>query len=155
MYLYKLIIKYTFLTILLFTISACGESRTSVNDLNLPFARYEPEPSQEDIGIGASIEFFNETDKAVDTYGHLKVSFNSSLLAEHGFTRDDQIQFEIKGTDIIGEVSERIRANLTDLPQETLETIHDEKPLTLLLYLSEDQIAEINLIYRTPRIPST
>ena len=143
------------MTILLFTILACGEPRTSVNDLNLPFARYEPDPSQESIGIGASIEFFNETDKAVDTYGHLKVSFNSSLLAEHGFTRDDQIPFEIKGTDITGEVSERIRANLTDLPQETLKTIHDEKPLILLLYLSEDQIAEIDLLYSTPSKPST
>ena len=155
MYLLKLIIKYTLLTILLFTISACGEPRTSVHDLNLPFARYEPDPSKESIGIGASIEFFNETDKAVDTYGHLKVHFSYSLLEEHGFTRDDRILFEIKGTDITGLVSERIRGNLTDLPQEILKTIHDKKSLILLLHLSEDQVAEIDLIYRTPSIPST
>ena len=152
--LYKLIKRFTFLSILLFTISACGEPRTSVNDLILPFARYEPDPSQESIGIGVSIEFFNETDKAVDTYGHLRVSFSSSLLEKNGFTRDDRIPFKIKGTDIKGTVSERIRANLTDLPQEILKTIHDEKPLVLLLHLSEDQIAEINLIYGTPSIPS-
>lgn len=151
----KLFIRYTFLAILLFTLSACGEPRTSVNDLNLPFALYEPDPSQESIGIGASIEFFNETDKALDTYGHLKVSFDSSLLEEHGFTRDDRIPFEIKGTDITGEVSQRIRANLTDLPQGTLKTIHDEKSLILLLHLSEDQIAEIELIHKTPSLPST
>lgn len=154
MYLNKLIINYTFLTILLFTLSACGEPRTSVNDLNLPFARYEPDFPQESVEIGASIEFFNETDKAEDTYGHLRIAYNSSFLAEQGFTKDDRIPFEIKGTNITGEISQHIRGNLTDLPRETLETIHDEKPLILLLHLSEDQIVEIVLKYTTPSKPS-
>ena len=149
----KLIINYTFLTIFLFTLSACGEPSTSVNDY-LPFAKYEPDYSQESVDIGASIEFFNETDKSEDTYGHLRIAYNSSFLAEHGFTKDNPIPFEIKGTDITGEVSQHIRGNLTDLPQETLETIHDEKPLILLLHLGGNQIVEIKLRFITPSKPS-
>ncbi|MEC1716511.1 hypothetical protein [Schinkia azotoformans] len=82
----------------------------------------------------------------MDTYGHLKVSFNSSLLEEHGFTRDDRIPFEIKGTDKKGAVSERIRANLTDLPQEILKIIHDEKSY-LLLYVSASVLIGITVIF--------
>lgn len=143
----KLIINYTFLTILLFILSACGEPRTYV-----PLAKYEPDYKEGSIEIGASIEFFNDTGKAEDTYGHLRIADVSSFLAEQGFTKDDRIPFEIKGTDITGEVSQHIYGNLTDLPQETLETIHDEKPLILLLHLSEDQIVEIPLQHRIPDI---
>ncbi|MBU8907509.1 hypothetical protein [Desertibacillus haloalkaliphilus] len=151
---FKLMKKYAMFIVILSTIAACAEPGPSVDDLHLPFAKYEPDPSQESIGVGATIEFFNETDNAVDTYGHLKVSFHSSFLEEYRLTRDDRVHFEIKGTDITGTVSERVRANLTDLPQDVLQTIDDEEPLTVLVHISDELIAEIALIYRTPSIPS-
>lgn len=147
-------IKTTWILILLlscFILVACG----SVNEesYKLPIAKYEPNPHILSGNFNIHLEFFNE-DKE-DGYATIVIhKFNESLL---DLPQDSVISFWINELDIQGKGQLDI---LTTINHEHLNTelaqqlVENEEEITVTVEWGENIFEEIELMYRTPTLPS-
>lgn len=102
-------------------------------------------------GIHVTIDFhIDDPDLDVkNSYGHMRI-FVDNTKTNLDVSKEENIHYEVKGTTIKGEFSQRIRATLTDLPEELLNKIDSKQAITVLVHINDNFSKEIELQHTIP-----
>ncbi|KAB8128862.1 hypothetical protein F9U64_15780 [Gracilibacillus oryzae] len=145
-----LIMSLTLIFVLGFILASCNDIERTPEGYKLPIAKYEQLDSEH---FSVHIEFYEEDNgkEAGEKYATIVIHhFSESPIS---IPDDAIIPFQIKGTDLKGEAQLDILTTINDPEinsEEIQHLIENEKPMTVVL----ENYGEVNLIYRTPRVPS-
>ncbi|MET3506469.1 hypothetical protein [Halalkalibacter oceani] len=145
--------RFLFMIPIFSLLSACyieeTPSRADFRDYPQFFAQYVPVEYE---GIHVTIDFHIDNpdeDDLTNSYGHMKI-FVDNTKTNLDVSKEENIHYEVKGTDIKGEFSQRMRATLTDMPEELLNKIDSKQAITVLIHLNDDFSKEIELQHIMP-----
>lgn len=130
-------------------LASCNVVERPTEGYKLPIAKFE---ALDSIHFSVGLEFFRE-DGIETENNYATIVIHQFAKSPISFSDDALIPFQIKGTNIKGEVQLDILTtiNIPEINSDEMKSlIENKETITVIL----ENYEEVNLVYRTPQIPS-